>query len=106
MRTWRGKEADVTVKRTAFSERQGEEIPGALLSHLLSIVDISFRMSNLPITVRNRERTALQRAYIIISKYFDVVNEKTGKITGHKKRERETSAFGTKNFPLSCFVKK
>lgn len=85
--------------RTALSERQGEKITGTLLSPLLPLVDISFRMPSFHVVARNQDRTALQRVCIIISKYSDVVDEKTDKITGHKKRERNGSIWN-KELPV------
>ena len=63
-----------------------------LLSPLPSVVDISFTVSNLHIVARIQEKiTPFLRACIMISKYFDVVNEKIdkSKITGHGKEKKK-----------------
>lgn len=64
----------------------------SLLSPLLSVVDISSRVSNLHIVARSQECIApFLRACIMISKYFDAVNKKTNKdkITGHGKERKK-----------------
>lgn len=91
----------VTMGRTAFRERQGE-VAGSLWSPSLSLVGILLRMSHLHKVARNQKRASLNKMYTMISKHFDVVNEKTDKNTGHRKRGG--GAFGINNFQLFCFV--